>query len=289
MEPSAAGSLVNFGLGMANQSLEQFQNAQSRKWSEKMYDRQLNDNLNLWHIQNAYNTPAAQMARLKDAGLNPNLIYGNAAAGGAASSMSAPNAQRPEFKTRGVDFDAMSMLNNVYDLKFKKAQIDNLQAQNAVIKQDAILKEAQTKSYLTGEEKTRFNLDFDKEFRNVSADARKEKLRQMMAQTDVLIKRDAREAASNSSYLKEAAERIAKSKIERAKSVAEINRINKQLELMDKDNTLKQLEIDLRELGLNPNGPVWQNMVGRLIQGMFDDENTHTTQSTNSFLKYFGY
>lgn len=34
-------------------------------------------NIDLWNMQNNYNTPAAQMQRYKDAGLNPNLIYGS--------------------------------------------------------------------------------------------------------------------------------------------------------------------------------------------------------------------
>lgn len=33
-------------------------------------------NLELWKLTNEYNSPAAQMARFQDAGLNPNLIYG---------------------------------------------------------------------------------------------------------------------------------------------------------------------------------------------------------------------
>lgn len=43
-------------------------------------------NLELWHLMNEYNTPAAQMQRYQDAGLNPNLIYGQ------SNATSAPNA-----------------------------------------------------------------------------------------------------------------------------------------------------------------------------------------------------
>lgn len=45
-------------------------------------------NLELWNLQNEYNTPAAQMARYQDAGLNPNLIYSkdNMASSPAAAS-----------------------------------------------------------------------------------------------------------------------------------------------------------------------------------------------------------
>lgn len=45
-------------------------------------------NLQLWNLQNEYNHPAAQMARYQQAGLNPNLIYGqqNVAASPASAS-----------------------------------------------------------------------------------------------------------------------------------------------------------------------------------------------------------
>jgi hypothetical protein len=57
-------------------------------------------NVKFWEMQNAYNTPKNQMSRLKDAGLNPNLIYGNSAntgnAGAVAASKPAPyNIQDP--------------------------------------------------------------------------------------------------------------------------------------------------------------------------------------------------
>jgi len=51
-------------------------------------------NVEFWNMQNRYNTPKQQMQRLKDAGLNPNLIYGSspAGAGGNAGSISPAKA-----------------------------------------------------------------------------------------------------------------------------------------------------------------------------------------------------
>jgi hypothetical protein len=47
-------------------------------------------NIKFWKMQNAYNTPAKQMERLQQAGLNPNLIYGSGQANtGVAGSISA--------------------------------------------------------------------------------------------------------------------------------------------------------------------------------------------------------
>ena len=39
--------------------------------------------LDMWNRNNEYNTPLAQMQRLKDAGLNPNLMYGQGTTGNA--------------------------------------------------------------------------------------------------------------------------------------------------------------------------------------------------------------
>lgn len=46
-------------------------------------------NLQLWQLQNEYNSPAAQMKRFQDAGLNPNLIYGQSNESPAPASASA--------------------------------------------------------------------------------------------------------------------------------------------------------------------------------------------------------
>ena len=64
----AAGANMNSTLwtNAANEEMQQQQN----KW-----------NLEQWHRNNAYNHPAAQMQRLKAAGLNPDLLYGQNAAG----------------------------------------------------------------------------------------------------------------------------------------------------------------------------------------------------------------
>lgn len=72
------------------------------KWNKQLLNQQTEANLELakygydrdqqmWHMQNLYNTPQNQMARFKQAGLNPNLIYGQGSPGNASSM--------PSFKT----------------------------------------------------------------------------------------------------------------------------------------------------------------------------------------------
>lgn len=54
----------------ADRKMVQRENQKSREWNEKM-----------WHLQNEFNSPTAQLARFVDAGLNPALAYGEVTSG----------------------------------------------------------------------------------------------------------------------------------------------------------------------------------------------------------------
>lgn len=55
------------------------------------YNMQKKDNIAFWHMQNAYNTPGAQMARYEKAGINPYMaISGGGVSAGNAGSIDAP-------------------------------------------------------------------------------------------------------------------------------------------------------------------------------------------------------
>lgn len=103
------------------------QNRANRKLAEYEYSK----NLEMWNKQNQYNTPSAQMQRFKDAGLNPNLIYGQGTPGNAVSL---PKYQAPTVDYKHMIPDAVGMLGKYQDLTLGKAQIDNAKAQNDLIK-----------------------------------------------------------------------------------------------------------------------------------------------------------
>ena len=62
---TAAGALTAAGISAWN--------------ARRMAKKQLRASRENWQMENAYNNPSAQMARLRAAGLNPNLIYQNGA------------------------------------------------------------------------------------------------------------------------------------------------------------------------------------------------------------------
>ena len=101
---SLFGSIAGGIFGSKNQSDA---NSANMKLAEYKYDR----DLDMWNRQNAYNSPEAQMRRYAQAGLNPNLIYGQGSSGNASS---APDFDAPNIGayTNFGDFGASNAAGN---------------------------------------------------------------------------------------------------------------------------------------------------------------------------------
>lgn len=66
-------SIVSGAVGLGQDVLTGWFNTnQQTKLNKNAFEQ----NLQMWNLQNAYNDPSAQMQRLANAGLNPNLVYG---------------------------------------------------------------------------------------------------------------------------------------------------------------------------------------------------------------------
>lgn len=116
-------------------------NRQNRKLAEYSYQK----NLEQWNRQNAYNHPSQQMARLREAGLNPNLVYGTGTVGNTVGG--SPQYDTPAYKldTSKAVPDAMATLGAYQQIQAQRATIDNINAQtkntNADIANKAIQNE----------------------------------------------------------------------------------------------------------------------------------------------------
>lgn len=88
--------------------------------SKKRQKRADKANIKFWRMQNAYNDPAQQMSRLKKAGLNPNLIYGQSVSGatGQAGAV-APSKAAP------YSMDLGAAANNSLAAYQTQAQVEN--------------------------------------------------------------------------------------------------------------------------------------------------------------------
>ncbi|UPW40790.1 DNA pilot protein [Sigmofec virus UA08Rod_6926] len=94
------GNKANRDSNRANIEAQRIANEGNMELAEYSFNR----NLDMWRMNNEYNTPSAQMARLRAAGLNPNLVYGNGSVVGNTSG-SAPEFKAPELKAyTGVNY-----------------------------------------------------------------------------------------------------------------------------------------------------------------------------------------
>lgn len=232
-------------------------NKKTRQYNQQMYNLQRQHSLQDWTMQNEYNSPAAQMQRLKMAGLNPNLVYGKGADNVSGTVRSADagswNPQAPKFELGAA---AQTGLSAYYDTQMKQAQIDNLKTQNTAIANEAILKAAQTEATMQGTATSKFDLGLKSELRQVSLQAATENLRKLTTDIDISVRADERAAAQNAVSVSEAAERILSLREQRAKTIVEKEQIRAQINNLKNDSELKQLDINLKKMGLQPGDPM---------------------------------
>ena len=103
-----------------------FSNRQSYKNTKKLMAYQNQLNIENWNRVNEYNDPKNQMARYRNAGLNPNLVYGNLQ-NSASGEISSPTAQQQQAPTKGTNF-AQSLM-QYYAIQNYKRQNELLGAQ----------------------------------------------------------------------------------------------------------------------------------------------------------------
>lgn len=133
----AGASLLGnlFNIGQANKT-----NQQQLAFQREMYGQQRQDSLSDWNMNNEYNSPTQQMMRLKDAGLNPHLVYGN----GALTTSQAPAASSTPFASlKAPQVNADSAISAFTSLEANRAQVDNLRENVKSQQAEQALKDAQ--------------------------------------------------------------------------------------------------------------------------------------------------
>jgi len=102
-----------------------YMNRANQQFAVEQSNKQYQRTKELWNMDNLYNSPEQQMARLKAAGLNPNLVYGK---GATATSKGPPSTpQQANWQGRNP-MENLSTLSAYQDIKLKSAQIANVDA-----------------------------------------------------------------------------------------------------------------------------------------------------------------
>lgn len=115
----------------------------NRRYGREMAKYAYDQELAQWNRENQYNSPSAQMERLKEAGLNPNLVYGTGVqAAGQASHSPKYNVPQGGYNVQAPN--VLGTLEMYQNLELKQAQIDNVKAQTT-----NIIEKTKTQGFIT--------------------------------------------------------------------------------------------------------------------------------------------
>lgn len=151
-----------------NMEIAKYQAQWQQQENEKAYQR----SLNMWNLQNEYNSPTQQMARIRAAGLNPNLVYGNGVTGNSAGS--APQYEPAKFNAptmqayRGWNLGISDAISQFLAYRTAKAQVDNMEAQNSLIRQQTATEATKQANIAASTARSEFDLNMAKHLKDVS-------------------------------------------------------------------------------------------------------------------------
>ncbi len=255
---SAIGTGAGFLGSRKNAKRQSQQNQDDRKHERGMYDLQRQHAKDDFAKQNSYNSPQEQMNRLRQAGLNPNLVYGKGAANTAdavrSTSSSASSKQAPQVdysKLGSSAADAFTAAQTNAQTRNINASTDNLYEQNNLIQKEAILKSATTAKTIGETATTKFQLEQSKQLKDAVINKANLENISTFENTNYTMEKNAREretARVTNNNTKTQTQSIKQN----LKSNHSINASTAQI---------KKAEAHLRSLGINPSDPSWMRIL----------------------------
>lgn len=185
-----------------------FTNKSNRKYNTWMFRQQEESNLRNWNMQNDYNSPSAQMARLKAAGLNPNMVYGNGGAVTTAQPIQKASPGNYQGEAPQINPNAITAF---FDIMRTVQQTDNLKAQKDLLEKQADMLETNRLSKILGMQKIQWDMSRGDKLLPLQMQSYQANIGKTQADTDFTMQQKgiARELANNT--LAEGAQRIAES------------------------------------------------------------------------------
>lgn len=135
----ASAAVSAYGVHQQNKNIDKQLAAQARENSlNRKYNLQLammqnKWNRQQWQMENAYNSPSAQIQRMRAAGLNPDMMYGGGVSGNLSASSPSMTSGAP---SSPMDFTALGSKGTIGDAAIQAAQLAQLNAQTKNIEAD---------------------------------------------------------------------------------------------------------------------------------------------------------
>lgn len=213
-------------------------NAQ-RRWNESMYNRQREDALADWGRTNQYNSPLAQMQRFKEAGLNPNLIYGQ-------TNMAQPvrSTDAKSWNPQAPAFNLGQIVDQYLQAKQAGASIDIMKEQKENLK-------ASTEGKLIENLRNAKGLSFIEPMAQAKLEGALQDNKYKGALTTLTLDRNEREAIKLSNDRQKTAQDIIESKQRVTKIQQEVRNLQETNKILKQTGVLRKLEAMQKSMGLD--------------------------------------
>lgn len=266
----------DYNFGMYNEEwkrqLEAWNMQNSRDdaiWNrQNFYDRMM------WDVQNQYNSPMAQMQRFKEAGLNPNLIYGQ---GNTAQSMTTSNPGRAEISAprtkdwhpqtpdfSGLASGAAAAMQTYNQMRATSAQVDNVKAQTDLTNEQRLNVMAETanrqleaanigektEGQRLANKHSQYDLNLKTDLRDYQVDAARLSVARVTQEMQLAAQKNQREASLNAATIKEIGERI--------------QQIRQMTSTSAQEQALKKLEFDYKSVGPEALDYIYRSLGGAM-------------------------
>jgi hypothetical protein len=250
-------------------------NKKQREWNEKQYQLQRSHALQDWQMQQEYNSPTAQMKRLQDAGLNPNLIYGSG-----TSTLAQPvrGTETKSWTPQAPRLEAPNILGMYQDMRTRDVQRDLMKEDIQNRRQQRALLAAQVANTMASTDTKNFDLDLKRKFAEGMAEQAtviqtlnrqilEQDLQQGTIKTNTMqLQYDIANQLKNTTIVSATLDTL-KKRVSIEKDQAEINRINTAIKQIEADTNLKKLDYDLyTQKGFTRNAPWYAKAVADAIE-----------------------
>lgn len=240
----------------ANMELAKYQYEMNKQENELAYKRQKE----FWNLQNQYNSPAQQMARLKSAGLNPNLVYGNGAVGNTSGGYPSYNPTKYEAPTMraytGYNIGLGEAMQAAMSYRMNDAVINKTQADAAKVAAEtantiASKRGITASGYLREMELKKAQALFDNSIE--TANATLENIKANTASTNI---------------------RTDLARADLAMRPRELEKLESEIIGIKNENDLKAFELTLQtKYGLSRNSPEWMKVMAIILKSIMPNLN----------------
>lgn len=258
---SAAGSVAGSLLGASAQDRANAQNLEIAKMQNAW-------NLEQWNRENQYNRPTEQMQRLSEAGLNPNLVYGNGATTQAAASPRAAGAKMEAFKDYnfGLQDATSTYLNSLNTEK----NLELAQSQKAALDAQTLHESVKQTETLSRKNLNDFQLGLAKQTEQYSVEAAK--LNAERTRTEI-------QRSITDNAIKEYELRILQP-LQGKVSEQQLQNLKAQGEMLIYQGQYEQIKTALAKQGINMNDPIWVRQIDKFLNGLIGPKNLESVGSS---------